>query len=148
MKSVSSVKQSEIKEQWYLVDAAGQRIGVLASKVAEILMGKNNPLMKSYHKPANHVVIINAKNIDFTAKRAITKFFKNYSGYPGGLRFTNLEETHAKDPGKPLEQAIKGMLPRSKRGDLMFGNLKIFADDKHIHEAQKPEVVNLKKFKV
>ncbi|SRR5260221_7971618 len=147
MKSITSVKQSDITEKWYLVDASNQRIGTLASKVAEILQGKNNPLMRNYHKPMNKVVIVNAGKIDFTYKRGITKFYKNYSGYPGGLKFTNLEETFKKHPERPLEIAIKGMLPRTKMGDVMLGNLRVYADDKHAHTSPM-ETIDIKNFRL
>jgi len=148
MKSITSIKQSAIQEKWFLVDAKGQRIGIIASKVAELLMGKNNPLTKAYHKPSSHVIVLNAGKIDFTTKRGITKFYKSYSGYPDGLTQINLENTYALHPERPIENAVKGMLPRTKRGDMMIANLKIYVDDQHIHQAQQPEVINLKNFKV
>ncbi len=148
MKSVTSVKQSEIEEKWYLVDARGLRIGRLASTVAELLQGKNNPKMRNYHKPMNKVVIINASKIDFTEKRGMTKFYKSYSGYPSGLRYVSLEDLIKKFPAKPIEAAVKGMLPRTKRGREMLANLKIFGDENHDHEAQKPELINIKEIKL
>jgi len=143
MKKVLSIKQSEIIEKWYIVDAANKRIGTLASKVATLLMGKNNTLARSNLKPLNHVVIINSVNIDFTPKRAITKFYKNYSGFPGGLRFTSLEDLHKKHPAFPIESAIRGMLPKTKRGEEMFSNLRVYPGADHKHTAQNPEIVNL-----
>ena len=148
MKSITSVKQSEIKEKWYKIDATGQRIGTLASKIAELLQGKNLPLMRSYHKPMNKVVVINAGKIDFTVKRGMTKFYKSYSGYPGGLRFSPLSETFEKFPERPLTLAVKGMLPRTKRGEAMLVNLKVFAGEEHPHEAQKPEEIKIKNFRL
>ena len=148
MKSISSVKQSEIQQKWYLIDATGQRIGTLASKVAQLLIGKNDPKMRPYHKPMAKVVVVNAGKIDFTFKRGMTKFYKSYSGYPDGLSFSSLENTFKKFPTRPLENAIKGMLPKTKRGDLMLGNLRVYADNTHPHEAQKFEVIDVKNFKI
>ncbi|MBE0573487.1 50S ribosomal protein L13 [Candidatus Dojkabacteria bacterium] len=148
MKSVTQIKQSDIKEKWYLVDASGMRIGNLASKVAEVLQGKNNPLVRRYHKPLNKVVVINAKNIDFTFKRGMSKFYKNYSGFPGGLKFTNLEETFTKHPERPIEIAVKGMLPKNKRGDDMFNNLKVYADENHPHTPQEIEKLDIRNIRI
>jgi large subunit ribosomal protein L13 len=145
MKSITSISQTKIEEKWYLVDAEGQRIGVLASKIAEILQGKLNNMVRSYHDPKVKVVVINAGKVDVTPKRAMTKFYKTYSGYPGGLKHESLELLLKKNPTKPLHEAVKGMLPRSKRGDLMLANLRLFADSKHSHEAQQPEQINVKK---
>src|SRR6185369_402578 len=105
MKSITSIKQSEIKEKWYLVDATGQRIGTLASKVAELLQGKADPLARRYHKPMTKVVVVNAGKIDFTEKKGVSKFYKSYSGFPGGLRQVDLNHTFAKFPTRPIENA-------------------------------------------
>jgi large subunit ribosomal protein L13 len=148
MKSITSIKQSEIAEKWYLVDAAGQRIGIVASKIAELLQGKVNPLYKRYHKPSTKVVVVNVGKIDFTAKRGMTKFYKSYSGFPGGLKFTDLNEMFKAHPERPLESAVRGMLPKTKSGDVMFSNLRIYIDNKHVHEANSPEKVDIKKLKI
>lgn len=147
MKSVTSIKQSDIQEKWYLVDATGYRIGNLASKVAELLQSKNNPMVREYHEPMTKVIVINASKIDFTEKRGMTKFFRSYSGYPGGLRFISLEEIFKTHPEKPIEIAVKGMLPKTKRGRAMIANLKVFANETHPHEAQQPEVIDLRNTK-
>lgn len=148
MRSVNSISQSDITEKWYLIDAEGQRIGLVASKAAELLQGKNNTLVRDYHKPMNKVIVINAAKIDATPKRKITKFYKNYSGFPDGLRFTSLEEYLEKDPTKPIQIAVKGMLPKTRRGDEMIINLRVFAGSEHSHEAQKPEKIDIKNFKL
>lgn len=148
MRSVTSIKQNELSERWFLVDAKGQRIGRIASIVAEILQGKNDPKARSYHKPMNKVVIINAKKIDFNEKKGMTKFYKTFSGFPGGLRFVRLDELNEKFPAKPLESAVKGMLPHTKRGREMMANLRVFAGAEHDHEAQTPEVININEIKL
>jgi large subunit ribosomal protein L13 len=148
MKSVASISKSKIEEKWYLVDAEGKRIGLIASKVAELLLGKANPLVKKYHNPNVKVVVINAEKIDYTPKRGLTKFYKSYSGFPDGLRFRNLDEIMKAKPELPIVSAVKGMLPRTKRGDEMIVNLKVFAGSEHPHQAQKPEVVNIKNLKL
>ena len=148
MKSVTKIKQSDLQENWYLVDATGMRIGNLATKVAELLQGKTNPLMRRYHKPLDKVVIINAKDIDFTFKRGMTKFYKNYSGFPGGLRFTSLDDAFGKNPGRPIEIAVKGMLPRNKRGDDMFNNLKVYADANHPHTPEELKQIDIRNIRI
>ena len=148
MRSVTSVKQSELKEKWYLVDAKGQRIGRIATVVAQVLQGKNDPKSRNYHKPMNKVVIINASKIDFTEKKGLTKFYHSYSGFPGGLRFMRLDELMVKFPNKPIEFAIKGMLPHTKRGREMMANLRVFRDETHEHSAQTPEVININEIKL
>lgn len=148
MKSVTKIKQSEIQEKWYLVDASGMRIGNLATKVAEILQGKTNPLVRRYHTPQTKVVVINAKDIDFTFKRGMSKFYKNYSGFPGGLRFTSLDDTFNKNPQRPIEIAVKGMLPRNKRGDDMFNNLKVYADANHPHTPEELQTIDIRNIRI
>ncbi len=148
MKNINRVSQSEIKEQWYLVDASGVRIGRLASKVAELLQGKNDVLKREYHKPMTKVIVINSDKLDFTAKRGMTKFYKSYSGFPGGLRFETLSELVEKKSDRPIMNAVKGMLPATKRGDEMLANLKVFSGEEHPHTAQTPTVINIKELKL
>lgn len=148
MKSVTKIKQSDIQEKWYLVDASGMRIGNLATKVAEILQGKTNPLVRRYHTPQTKVVVINAKDIDFTFKRGMSKFYKNYSGFPGGLKFTSLDDTFNKNPQRPIEIAVKGMLPKNKRGDDMFNNLKVYADADHPHTPEELQTIDIRNIRI
>lgn len=148
MKSVSSISQNDITEKWYVVDATGARIGVLASKVSELLQGKNNPKMKKYHDPKVKVVVINTNNLDITPKRGLTKFYSAYSGFPGGIKFSNLDDLMRSDSTKPVTLAVKGMLPRTKRGEAMLANLKVFTGSEYPHEAQQPEAINLKNLKI
>lgn len=148
MKSITSVKQSDIKEKWYLIDANGARIGRLASISAQLLQSKNDVLKRDYHVPMAKVVIINADKLDITEKRGMTKFYKSYSGFPGGLRYVSLKDLSVKHPEKPIESAIKGMLPRTKRGDNMMANLRIYAGEVHDHQAQDLEKIDLQNFKI
>ena len=148
MKSITSVKQSDIKEKWYIIDARGARIGRLASITAQLLLGKNDVLKRDYHEPMTKVVIINADKLDITEKRGMTKFYKSYSGFPGGLRYASLKDLSAKHPEKPIESAIKGMLPRTKRGADMMANLRIYAGEDHKHQAQELEKIDLQNFNI
>lgn len=138
-----SIKQSQIQEKWYLVDASGKRIGTMASQIAQLLLGKNNPLVRSNLDPKTKVVVINAAKIDYTPKRGFTKFYKSYSGFPGGLKFRTLDEKMAKDPTFPIENAVKGMLPKNKRGRSLIANLKIYPGGQHPHVGQSPEFIDI-----
>lgn len=138
-----SIKQSQIQEKWYLVDASGKRIGTMASQIAQLLLGKNNSLVTANLDPKTKVVVINAAKIDYTPKRGFTKFYKSYSGFPSGLKFSTLDEKMVKDPTFPIENAVKGMLPKNKRGRAVMANLKIYADDQHPHAGQSPEVIDI-----
>ncbi len=148
MKSITQVSQKDILEKWYLIDARGMKIGRLASVVSEVLQGKNNPLMRSNLKPLNKVIVINSEKLDITEKKAITKFYKFYSGFPGGLRYLNLRDQYKKDPTYIIEKAVKGMLPKTKRGSEMIANLRIFVGESHTHQAQNPEVLNIRSLKI
>ncbi len=143
-----TIKQSEIMEKWYVLDASDQRIGKIASITAELLLGKNNPLVRANLDPKTKVVVINAAKIDFTAKRGFSKFYKNYSGFPGGLKFESLDEKFEKNKTYPIENAVKGMLPKNKRGRAIMTNLKVYEGSEHPHEAQKPELIDLNTYKI
>jgi large subunit ribosomal protein L13 len=139
-------KQNQIEEKWYVIDAEGQRIGRVATIAAELLLGKNNVLVRANLDPKVKVVVINSSKLDITPKRGFTKFYRAYSGFPGGLRYTSLEEQMKKNPNYVIEHAVKGMLPKTRKGDMLAANLKIFATSAHKHEAQQPEVIDVKNF--
>ncbi len=142
-----SISQTEIEEKWYLVDAAGQRIGRVATAVAELLLGKNNPKIKDYIDPKVKVIVINSEKIDVAPKKTFTKFYTKYSGYPGGLTIEDLQTKVSQDPTFVLRNAIKGMLPKNKRGNKVITNLKLFVGSEHQYEAQKPVTLDLTKVK-
>ncbi len=149
MYKTRTTSQNEIKEEWYVIDAAGQRIGRVASVSAELLLAKNNPLMRDYIHPKVKVIIINAEKLDIPKKKLFQKEYTTYSGYPSGLKIKSLEEVMAKDPRKVIERAVKGMLPKNKRGNSIYAsNLFVYVGDEHKHEAQKPLEINVKEFKV
>lgn len=148
MKKLLSVSQNKIEEKWFLVDAKGQRIGRVASVVAELLLGKTNPLVRSNLDPKTKVIVINAEKVDITEKRKESKFLKRYSGYPSGLKQTPLKKVLSKFPERPIEHAVRGMLPRNKRGDKLISNLRVFAGESHPHEAQSPQKIEVNKFKL
>jgi len=118
-------------------------LGRLASQVAHILMGKENPRYTPFLDTGDHVVIINADKVKVTGMKAEQKSYQHYTGYPGGLRSEDFRERFARKPEMVVEDAIKRMLPKSKLGRQMISKLKIYRGDKHPHEAQKPETRKL-----
>jgi large subunit ribosomal protein L13 len=131
-------KQGEIVRKWYVVDADGQTLGRLASKVARILMGKENPQYTPFLDTGDHVVVINAEKIHTTGQKAESKAYHRYTGYPGGLRTEEYKKRLVRKPERIIEDAVGRMLPKTKLGTHMAAKLKVYRGDKHPHEAQKP----------
>jgi len=136
--------QGELARKWYVVDADGQTLGRLAARVARILSGKNNPKYTPFLDTGDHVVIINAAKIHVTGMKAEKKIYHRVTGYPGGLRSEEFRKRLARKPESVVEAAIIGMLPHTKLGRAMASKLKVYRDDKHPHQAQKPEALELK----
>jgi len=125
--------------KWYVVDASGQTLGRLASRVAHILMGKENPKYTPFLDTGDHVIVINAEKVKTTGMKSEQKVYQHYTGYPGGLRTEEFRKRFAKRPEMVVEQAVLRMLPKSKLGRQMISKLKVYRGDKHPHQAQKPE---------
>jgi len=132
-------KEGEIARKWYVVDAADQTLGRLASKVARMLMGKENPQYTTFLDAGDHIIIINAEKVRVTGMKAEQKAYHHYTGYPGGLRSEDFRKRFDRKPEQIIEEAISRMLPKTKLGKQMFSKLKVYRGDKHPHEAQKPE---------
>ena len=132
-------KQGEIARKWYVVDASGQTLGRLASQVARILMGKENPKYTPFLDTGDHVVIVNAEKVRLTGMKTEQKKYQHYTGYPGGLRTEEMRKRFARKPELVIEDAIVRMLPKTKLGRHMVSKLKIYRGEKHPHQAQKPE---------
>jgi large subunit ribosomal protein L13 len=132
-------KEGEIARKWYVVDAAGQPLGRLASRVARILMGKENPKYTPFIDTGDHVVVINAEQVKITGMKTEQKTYHHYTGYPGGLRSEDLDKRLVRKPELVIEEAVSRMLPKNKLGKQMFTKLKVYKGDKHPHAAQKPE---------
>jgi len=137
--------QGELARKWYVVDADGHTLGRLAARVARILSGKNNPKYTPFLDTGDHVVIINAAKIHVTGMKAEQKIYHRVTGYPGGLRSEEFRKRLARKPESVVEAAIIGMLPHTKLGRAMASKLKVYRDDKHPHQAQKPETLELPK---
>jgi large subunit ribosomal protein L13 len=145
-KTVSANKQTSGKK-WLLVDAEGQTVGRLASKVAKLIRGKHKPSFTPHADCGDNVIVINAEKVSFSGTKLVDKEYVRYTGYPGGQRSLSAQEVLQKHPERLIEKAVKGMLPKNKLGRQLFGNLKVYVGAEHKQEAQKPEVVNLDTFK-
>jgi large subunit ribosomal protein L13 len=138
-----SGKELAGQRKWYVVDAAGQTLGHLASEVASILTGKRNPKWTPFLDTGDHVVVINARQAVLKGNKAEQKVYRHHTRFPGGLREINAREMIAKRPERVVELAIKGMLPKNKLGRAMAKKLRVYADAEHPHSAQRPQAYNL-----
>ncbi len=132
-------KQGEIVRKWYVVDASGQTLGRLASQVARILMGKENPQYTPFLDTGDHVIVVNAEKVRTTGLKAEQKKYQHYTGYPGGLRTEEFRKRFARKPEMVIEAQWSACCPKSKLGKQMISKLKVYKGDKHPHQAQKPE---------
>ena len=133
----------DIQRKWFVLDASGQTLGRLASQAARVLTGKNNPLYTPYIDMGDHVIVVNAEKIHVTGMKADQKMYRRYTGFPGGLREEGFTKLLARRPEKILEEAIKGMLPKSKLGRQMATKLKVYKGSDHPHKAQQPAEMKL-----
>lgn len=135
---------STIERKWFIVDATGYTLGRLASEVANVLRGKNKPVFTPHVDTGDYVIIINAEKIKVTGKKLDQKIYYNHSDYVGGMKETTLKDMLAKKPTYVVEHAVKGMLPKGPLGRQMMSKLHVYAGENHGHEAQKPEVLEIK----
>ncbi len=133
----------EIVRQWHVIDAQDQVLGRMASKAAFLLMGKHKPMYSTFLDTGDHVVVINAEKVKLTGRKDQQKLYRRHTGYPGGLIEVDATKMRATRPTKMIEQAIAGMLPKNKLGKQMYRKLKVYAGDKHPHQAQKPVEMSL-----
>lgn len=131
-------KPADVERGWYVVDAEGQTLGRLASKVAAILRGKHKPIYSPSVDCGDYVIVLNADKIHVTGRRMDQKRYYRHSGYPGGLTEISLRDQLQQYPVRPIEAAIRGMLPKNKLGRKMFKKLKVYAGSEHPHQAQQP----------
>lgn len=135
--------QDTINQQWYLVDAADQRLGRLATEVANILRGKNKPEFTPHMDTGDFVIIVNAEKIKVTGKKRSQKVYHRHSGRPGGMKTETFAQLQARLPERIVEHAVKGMLPKNSLGRQLFTKLKVYAGAEHPHQAQKPEAIKI-----
>jgi large subunit ribosomal protein L13 len=129
--------------KWYVVDAAGQTVGRLATEVARVLMGKNKPQYTPFLDTGDHVIVINARQAVFKGSKNDQKMYHHHTLYPGGLRSISVKDQFVRHPERVIELAVRGMLPKSKLGKAMGKKLKVYADAAHPHAAQRPESLPL-----
>ncbi len=137
-------KKETVERKWYVIDAEGQPLGRVASKAAVLLRGKHKPTFTPHIDCGDYVIIINAKKVELTGNKLENKMYYNHSMYPGGLRERNAKTMREQYPIEMMERAVKGMLPHNRLGRQMYKKLFVYEDEKHLHEAQKPEVIGLK----
>ena len=130
--------KNEIVRQWHVIDANGAVLGRIATKAAMLLMGKTKPTYTPFLDTGDHVIVINAAKVRPTGRKEEQKLYRRHSGYPGGLVEVQARKMRATRPAKMIEDAISGMLPKNKLGKQMYRKLKVYAGDKHPHQAQKP----------
>jgi large subunit ribosomal protein L13 len=132
------------ERKWFVIDASGKTLGRLATQAASVLAGKNNPSYTPYIDTGDHIIVVNAEKIQLTGLKAQQKLYRRYTGFPGGLREESFTKLLARRPEAIIEQAIKGMLPKSKMGRQMGTKLKIYRGTEHPHQAQAPVALAIK----
>ena len=131
--------KADIKRQWHVLDGENVVLGKLASRAAMLLMGKHKPSYTPFLDTGDHVIVINAAKVRLTGKKEDQKIYRHFSGYPGGLVEIGARKMRATRPTRMVEEAISGMLPKTKLGKQMFRKLRVYAGDKHPHAAQNPQ---------
>ena len=144
MRTTFMANSNTIERKWYVVDAEGKTLGRLASEVASILRGKHKPTFTPHVDTGDHVIILNASKIELTGKKLTDKIYYRHSMHPGGLKTRTANEMRTNYPESMLELAIKGMLPKNSLGRQMFKKLHVYAGSEHTHQAQQPEVYELR----
>ena len=142
-----SANKETVKKEWILVDAEGEVLGRLASKVAKILRGKHKRSFTPHVDCGDNVIIINAEKVKLTGKKMTDKKYFRHTGYPGGQVIDTPEKLLSRKPGSVVEKAVKGMLPKNRLGSELFRNLHVFVGPDHNHEAQKPKKIKLEDIK-
>ncbi len=144
MRTTYIVKPTEVTRKWYVVDATNQTLGRLSSEIAKILRGKNKPIFTPFADTGDYVIVINAEKIKVTGKKLDQKIYRRHSGYVSGLKETTLREMMNKKPQEVITHAIRGMLPKNTLGRNTIKKLFVYAGSEHGHEAQQPEVLEIK----
>jgi len=142
MSTVFPSKQG-IERNWHVIDANDVVLGKLAAEAARLLMGKHKPIFTPFLDTGDHVIVINAAKVKLTGRKDDQKVYRHFTGYPGGLVETGARKVRAIRPQRMVEEAISGMLPKTKLGKQMYRKLKVYAGDKHPHAAQKPAALSI-----
>jgi|TARA_B100001094_G_scaffold165627_1_gene160309 large subunit ribosomal protein L13 len=142
-----SANKNTVDKKWVIIDANGQTLGRMCSKVAKLLRGKYKPNFTPHVDCGDNVIVINAEKIILSGNKWESKEYIRYTGYPGGQRSLTANELFAKDPSRLVEKSVKGMLPKNKLGANLFRNLKVYVGENHKQEGQSPVLINLKDLK-
>ncbi len=133
-----SAKPGEVTRQWYVVDAEGETLGRLATRIATVLRGKHKPQFTPHVDTGDFVIVLNASKVQLSGRKMEQKLYHRYSGYPGGLRSLSAEHVRANDPERMIRQAVKGMLPKNRLARHVIKKLKVYPGAEHPHQAQQP----------
>lgn len=136
-------KRDDIQREWFVVDAAGQNLGRLATRIATVLRGKHKPIFTPSMDTGDFVIVVNADKIAVTGRKLDQKMYYRYSGYPGGLTETSLRRMLGTHPTRVIEFAVRGMLPKNRLGRAMLKKLKVYAGGTHPHQAQQPKPLDI-----
>jgi large subunit ribosomal protein L13 len=134
-----SAKAHEVQRDWFVIDATDKVLGRVASEVARRLRGKHKPEFTPHVDTGDFIIVVNAARLRVTGNKSLDKKYYRHSGYPGGIRETNFQKMQSRFPGRALEKAVKGMLPKGPLGYAMIKKLKVYAEDNHPHTAQQPK---------
>ena len=138
-----SAKAHEVQHDWFVVDASDKVLGRLAASIAHRLRGKHKPIFTPHVDTGDYIVVVNAARIRVTGNKANDKAYFRHSGYPGGITETNFAKMQSRFPGRALEKAVKGMLPKGPLGYAMIKKLKVYGGPEHPHTAQQPKVLDI-----
>ncbi|NIS61107.1 MAG: 50S ribosomal protein L13 [Proteobacteria bacterium] len=136
-------KKEDFQRNWYLVDAENKVLGRLASELAKILRGKNNPAFTPHVDTGDYVIVINADKVNLTGKKWKEKVYYRHSGYPGGIKSITADNLKVKRPEDLIRLAVKGMLPKNRLGRKLFKKLKVYVGAEHPHQAQQPKQIEI-----
>ncbi|GCE92614.1 MULTISPECIES: 50S ribosomal protein L13 [Arthrospira] len=132
-----------IERKWYVIDAADQRLGRLATEIAQIIRGKNKPTYTPHMDTGDFVIVVNADKVAVTGKKGEQKIYRRHSGRPGGMKTETFDQLQSRVPERIIEKAVKGMLPKNALGRQLFTKLKVYSGPTHPHQAQEPEVLKI-----
>lgn len=144
MEKTFVTKQKDVQREWFVVDAAGQTLGRLATQVADVLHGKHKPIYSPSVDVGDYVIVVNAEKIHVTGRKLDQKIYYRHTGYPGGLKEITLRNQLQKHPTRVIMRAVRGMLPKNRLGRRMLKKLKVYAGPEHPHSAQQPKPLELR----
>ena len=142
-----SANASTVTKEWVVIDATNEVLGRLASQIAKILRGKNKPSYTPHVDCGDYVIVVNAEKVKLTGDKLTEKVYVRHTGYPGGQRFATAQDYLQKKPEFVIEEAVRGMLPKTRLGEAIFKNLKVYAGAEHPHAAQNPKAIKLNEIK-